>query len=331
MIKARAARYWIGTLAVFMALSSFAHHGPPNNVLYDLDNIVELEGEVTELFWRNPHVRFRVQIDGSDSEVWGIESGPVTWLFRLGWTADIVSVGDHVKVAGYVSKRRANEMALTSMLLPSGLEFTGSARQGDLRFSDQRVEVDRQEIAAADREAAIREADGIFRVWAWGVREFGGGGTPDNDASVLTDAARTARENFDIATDEPFLSCIQDGMPRAMFHPCVIEFVDEGATISFRSHEHDIRRTIHMSTDVDATTVSPSSLGYSVGEWDGDTLVVTTTQLNWHLSDEMGTPQSPNMRLLERFTPGANGERLDYELTSFDPAYLTGPSVRTAH
>jgi hypothetical protein len=240
-------------------------------------------------------------------------------------------VGDDVKVAGYVSKTRANEMALTNMLLPNGLEFTGSSRPRDLRFSDQRIDIDRQEISAADRETAIREADGIFRVWAWGVGEFGGGGTPDNDASLLTDAGRDGRERFNIATDEPVLSCIQDGMPRAMFHPSVIEFVDEGSTISFRSHEHDIRRTIHMSPTADDASVPPGSLGYSVGEWDGDTLVVRTTRLNWHLSDELGTPQSPDVSLLEHFTPSADGERLDYELTSIDPTYLTEPSVRTAH
>ena len=306
-----------------------AHHGPPNRVLYDLDNVVEIAGPVTEIFWRNPHVRFRMRSEAGD--VWEVESGPVTWLSRLGWTADIVDVGDEVRVAGYVSRRTPHEMALTNMLLPNGQEFTGSSRPRDLRFSDQRVEVVRTVIDESVREEAIRDARGIFRVWAWGVGEFGGGGTPDNDPELLTASARAGREAFNPMTDEPVLDCIQDGMPRVMFHPSVIQFIDGGSELTFRSHEHDIVRTIHMAPAADPTSQSASSLGYSVGSWEGDTLVVTTTRVDWPLSDEAGTPQSPDVQLVERFTPSADGSRLDYELTAIDPVNLTAPSVRTAH
>ena len=308
---------------------AFAHHGPPNNVLFDMDNIVELEGSVTEVFWRNPHVRFRLR--DATGDIWEVESGPVTWLSRLGWTADIVNVGDRVRVAGHVSRRHANEMALTNMLLPNGEEFTGSSRPRPLLFSEQGVAVNRTVIDDAIREEAIRNARGIFRVWAWGVREFGGGGTPDNDPAMLTEPALAARDAFDLLTDEPVLDCIQDGMPRAMFHPTVLEFTDGGSQLTLRSHEHDIVRTIHMEPAPDASAQPAGPLGYSVGAWDGETLVVSTTRVDWPLSDEAGTPQSADVRLVERFTPTPDGSRLDYELTAYDPVNLTGPSVRTAH
>ena len=321
----------ISSLLAVLAPSTMAlaHHGPPNNVLFDMDDIVELEGPVTEVFWRNPHVRVRLR--DATGEIWEVESGPVTWLARLGWTADIVNVGDRVRVAGYVSRRNANEMALTNMLLPDGREFTGSSRPRPLRFSEQRLEVDRAVIDDAMREQAIGDARGIFRVWAWGVGEFGGGGQPNNAAEMLTDSAQVAREGFDLLTDEPVLDCVQDGMPRAMFHPTVLEFTDGGSELTLRSHEHDIVRTIHMEPAPDPSTQPVDPLGYSVGTWDGDTLVVTTTRVDWPLSDEAGTPQSPDVRLVERFIPAPDGSRLDYELTAYDPVNLTGPSVRTAH
>ena len=321
----------ISFLLVVLTLSTaaLAHHGPPNNVLFDMDNIVELEGPVTEVFWRNPHVRVRLR--DAAGEIWEVESGPVTWLARLGWTADIVNVGDQVRVAGYVSRRHANEMALTNMLLPDGREFTGSSRPRPLRFSEQRLEVERTVIDDATREEAVREADGIFRVWAWGVGEFGGGGMPDNAVEMLTESALAAREAFDLLTDEPVLDCVQDGMPRAMFHPSVLEFTDGGSELTLQSHEHDIVRTIHMEPAPDPSTQPAGPLGFSVGAWEGETLVVTTTRVDWPLSDEAGTPQSPDVRLVERFTPTPDGSRLDYELTAWDPVNLTGPSVRTAH
>ena len=316
-------------VTLFLSGFALAHHGPPNRVLYDMENVVEIEGPVTEIFWRNPHVRFRMQAETGDE--WEVESGPVTWLSRLGWTADIVNVGDRVRVAGYVSRRNRNEMALTNMLLPNGLEFTGSSRRRELRFSDRQVEVVRSSIDESRREQAIRDARGIFRVWAWGVGEFGGGGTPDNAPDLLTASARAARDAFDLLTDEPVLDCVQDGMPRAMFHPSVIQFIDGGSQLTFRSHEHDIVRTIHMAPAADPASQPAGPLGYSVGAWEGETLVVTTTRVDWPLSDEAGTPQSPDVRLVERFTPAADGSRLDYELTAVDPVNLTGPSVRTAH
>jgi len=265
-----------------------------------------------------------------EGEIWELESGPVASLARLGWTSGMVSVGDRVRVAGYVSRRRENEMAMTNMLLPNGLEFTGSSRPRPLRFSDAQLPVNRREIPENVRQQAIADADGIFRTWAWGVG-FGGGGTPNNDESLLTEAALAARASFDLLTDEPLLDCVQDGMPRAMFHPTILEFTDAGDRIVFRSHEHDIVRTIHMASAEDPANQPLSPLGYSVGDWDGDTLVVTTTRIDWHLSDDSGTPQSPDVRLVERFTPTADGSRLDYELTATDPPWLTDPSVRTAH
>ena len=63
--------------------------------------------------------------------------------------------------------------------------------------------------------------------------------------------------------------------------------------LSLRSHEHNIVRTIHMEPAPDSPTRPAGPLGFSVGAWEGDTLVVTTTRVDWPLSDEAGTPQSP--------------------------------------
>lgn len=311
--------------SVCVATSTFAHHGPPVAPLYVMEPLQEIEGEVVEIFWRNPHVRFRVEDE--DGQIWELESDPVGWLARNGIGPDLLAVGDRVRAIGRVSTRRANEIALMNLLLPNGEEFTGTAGNRELRFADERVQLVRERISEEDAARAQEAANGIFRVWARGVREFGGHAEPDNDEILLTPPAGAARADFNALTDEPILECVPDGMPRAMLHPTPIEFIDDGDRISLRIHEHDIERTIFMTEGVEPQT---SPLGHSVGRWDGDALVVTTTRVNWPYSDEAGTPQSGAVELIERFTMSDDETRLDYELTSVDPAVFLSPSVRTA-
>lgn len=318
--------------ALFAALTGYvgniaAHHGPPNEPLYDTAAPVVFDGEITEVFWRNPHARFRMRVtDGpNEGEIWEVETNPVGILLRTGFTPDLLPAGAPVKVAGVVSRRRPRSMALYNLLLPNGYEFADAARPRPLRFSDTRLSMELLPVDEARIQAAIRDADGIFRVWSRSL-----GRQSRHDPSVLTPAALAARAEFTRA-DDPILDCVQDGMPRGMLHPPPISFSDEGDRIVLRAAEHDLVRTIHMTADVDPRDQPRTPLGYSVGYWENDnTLVVTTSRINWPYSDGNGTPQSEESVHIERFTLSEDETALEYELTSIDPPYLIGPSVRGA-
>jgi hypothetical protein len=77
---------------------------------------------------------------------------------------------------------------------------------------------------------------------------------------------------------------------------------------------------------------SPSWLGYSVGRWEGDTLVVDTVGFNgktW--LDIIGHPQSEQARLTERYRRRDFGH-MDIEITIDDPTFYTRPfSVKVTH
>ena len=65
----------ISTISVIVVLASSrgeAHHGPSVEPLYDTGQIVEFDGVVTDVFWRNPHARFRFRVVGGeeDGEIW---------------------------------------------------------------------------------------------------------------------------------------------------------------------------------------------------------------------------------------------------------------------
>ena len=313
-----------GALTVFAA-SAAAHHGPHAEPLYNTGQLVELEGVVTDVFWRNPHARFRIRVTAGPQtgEIWEMETNPPGPLMRTGFTPDLLPIGSQVKVAGLVSRRKPRNMGLFNVLLPNGLEFADMARPNPLRFADERLSLEQAQANQARVEAAIQEAEGIFRVWGrerTSVFRF--------DESVLTGAAKAAKVTYDPRTDLAILDCIPPGMPTGMMVPSLFEFVDVGGTIELRVQEYDLVRTIHMSSDLDSEAQPATPLGFSVGRWEGDTLVVTTTRVDWPLSDYNGVPQSSDAMHIERFTPSADGQTMDYELTSIDPVNLIGSPVR---
>ncbi len=72
-------------------------------------------------------------------------------------------------------------------------------------------------------------------------------------------------------------------------------------------------------------TTQPSYMGYSVGKWEGDTLVVETNGLNdvgW--LDMEGHPQTETTHVTERFRRRDFGH-MDLQLTIDDPKAYTKP------
>jgi hypothetical protein len=70
---------------------------------------------------------------------------------------------------------------------------------------------------------------------------------------------------------------------------------------------------------------NPTYMGYSVGRWEGDTLVVTTSGFNdkgW--LDSAGHPQTESLRVTERYHRRDFGH-LDWDITIEDPKVFTKP------
>ena len=89
-------------MLIFSA-SLFAHHSAS---LYDRDHPVTVIGVVTEYRFLNPHVQIYFEAKGEDGtpEKWLAESGPPQRLFRAGWNAKSLKVGDKISVKGFPVK-----------------------------------------------------------------------------------------------------------------------------------------------------------------------------------------------------------------------------------
>lgn len=314
-------------VALIAASSAGAHHS--FNATFDAKRVIELEGEVTEVRWRNPHISFDLRVTRDDGTVANVnvETLAMSGLRRRDIVEPFVAAGDHVKVAGNPARHGGDDLYLRNILLPSGQEIV---LQGDAepRFSDELLGT--TGASYATEGDASRPELGIFRVWStpsaspfpWPENV-----NPELAATdfPLTDSARAALEAFDPLVDSPILDCALKGMPTIMEQPYPMEMIDAGDTILLHAEEYNTVRTIHLGRETAPKDAPYSLLGYSVGAWHGRTLEVTTTHLGWGHYDTVGIPLSRDAVLHETFTVAEDGSRLDWTMKITDPATFTEP------
>ncbi len=302
-----------------------AHHGAVGHPSRYFEDIVELEGEISAVFWRNPHPRFRLKTNENGEEtVWELEinSSPIGFRSRGLSADDFPQVGDEVRVAGVSSRGDPRFIGVFNILLADGREYVNGNRE--LRWSDRRMVVggvqdpEPEKVAAAERIAA-----GIFRVWGNNADRTFSHPPLSEYRPFLTERGRELVAAYDPGTDDPELDCRQ-GMPTTMFDPVPMEIVDDGDRILIRVLEYDIERTIHLNGQEADDETPGSPLGYSVGKWEDDTLVVTTTHVEWPYFDPDGTPQSDQTAYFETFRL-AEDNVLDYSFTATDPVVFSQP------
>lgn len=305
----------IGCLSI--ACSAYAHHAFAG--VFDMDTMSEVEGEITNVLWRNPHIRFSV-LD-ADGVSWDIESNSVSILSRMDIPSDTISVGDTIRVAGYGAINGSNAMWVNNVLLDNGQEVV--LRPGvDRVWTGEKVGSEDTWLAdGSDLEVASAGLASIFRVWS---THF----TGDDrwlwaDSYPLTDASKEAIAAFD-PHNSPISDCEPKGMIWLMEQPYPIEFIEADGKILFHLEEYDTVRTIYMNGQL-PESAEHSMLGHSNGRWEEGSLVVETTQINYPYFNSTGLMQSEAIELLERFTPSTDGRRLDYTVVVSDPAMFTEP------
>ena len=97
------------------------------------------------------------------------------------------------------------------------------------------------------------------------------------------------------------------------------------SSISILTEYNTVERTVHMNlTSHDGADVSHQ--GHSIGWWEGDTLVVETTNFNDKIQGRGGTVfgGDKHLRVVERFTR-VDGDTIDYEITVTNPTVWTEP------
>lgn len=313
---------------LWMALAPLVANSHHSDARYGYsEEITELEGELVSVAWSNPHVGFTIKAaDAAGQEaLWQLEvPGSLYSHERRGIVRELFQPGDRIRVAGHVAGRVEHHFQATNILLANGREVVIRERVGRRwnteLFSKEQVS---DEVL---RQRAQTENRGIFRVWSEPFE-----GDDDNVGELpFRQEAIAARADWD-AQDNFVTRCETPGMPDLMDSPYPIEFLDHGSWIELRAigNYHLVPRKIHMEGASNPAEQAPSPAGYSAGRWEGNTLVVETTRIDWPYYDNRGTPQSKDIKIVESFALSEDQSRLAYRMIVTDLEVFTRPEVVT--
>ena len=129
-----------------------------------------------------------------------------------------------------------------------------------------------------------------------------------------------------LSREDPQAACVLSGVPREHVVPYPFKIVNttNGMIVILYEALHSYRQ-IFMDGRALPKDPNPAWMGYSVGHWDGDTLVVESNGFvdnNW--IDNNGHPGTEALRLTERFHRRDFGH-IDLQLTIDDPRAYTKP------
>jgi hypothetical protein len=307
-------------VTIVLPLTVNAHHSRTEYA----EEVIERTGKLIDVIWRNPHAGLIITVtdDQGSEKDWRIETfGSPNLFSRMGVEREYFTIGEQIKISGRASTRRDSYMLGTNVLMESGLEVILSATVGPL-WSDRYVgglEYSDRDLSVTARAAS--ENRGIFRNWSIAGRRIG-----VSRHLPYTEEAQAAMDVWDPIT-APVAQCQTPGMPGPMYQPLSLEFVDEGATITINIEYFGIQRTVHMGDAEDPATQPASPLGYSAGHWEGSTLAVETTRINYPYFNSGGAPQSENVHVVERFALSDDQGELDVSMTITDPVTFTEPAT----
>jgi len=178
-----------------------------------------------------------------------------------------------------------------------------------------------QPTAKSSPSAPARDVSGIW------VAQTGQGPALLSSSNQEPPMTAWGKEQFktNAASNDPHAKCEAAGVPRADLSTRPIEIVQTPRWIVvFYEEYHDWRKIWTDGRPLPADA-GPWFNGYSVGRWDGDTLVVESAGFNdltW--LDNAGHPHSEALHVVERFRR-VNPDTLQVNFTIEDPMAYSEP------
>lgn len=299
-----------------LAAPAYAHHSFAPH--FDIDKPVEISGKVTEYEARNPHSYLHIAAvdENGKTQEYVCESHGVTVLARLGLTSDLLKPGTEVRVDGSLSRHSPYMCFFNNVYFPDGRAFN---------------------VNGPRSTAVLPPRKDIFGTWMLGPTAPDPRRTntsrPQPMINSLTPAGQAAVDAYDPFKDDPTFRCDPVAVRRVWGAPTTpLSIAREGNNVVLRHEWMDVVRTVHLDQREHPANGPRTSLGHSIGHFEGDTLVIETASysagvLNQYVEEPAkptrGLLHSDKLTSVERLSFDAEHQRLVVEVTLKDPEFFT--------
>lgn len=298
-------------LTLFFSVPASAHHNWA--ALYDVNGDIEIEGVVSKVVWRNPHVVMYFTVDeGTPNEkVYSTASNSVAALARMDVTKELVAVGTKIRAAGYPSRTKEGDFFLNHLLIVDQHREIVFLRTAEARWPKESERVGSADYAHGlnAQEDVSERPTSVFAVW---TTIFGAEGSHR--------ALKGPGPGFhiDYAEQRGVADCSSKELWSEMGAPYPMQIVDnKDGSITVHSEQNDTIRPVFMNIEHSDPGTVKNNLGYSTGRFVGDTLMVTTT---------FEGSNSP-IQMHETFTLSNDRNHLNYTQTLINPESDDLPTV----
>ncbi len=349
MQTTRSTRLYLAlALSTGLSTTALAHHGYG---LFDVNTDVEYSGILTKMELVNPHsyMYFEMQTEDGQSVEMRCEMRAAMLLRRSGWSLDMFEIGAPVEIKGHPHRNDPTACYLESFVLgdavlgrndqlSSAEPVDASGRPARLLSGEPNISGDwavEQMVLTAPPSGgrgdmiprSMREAYATGAMTLAEIRAINPTPRP-----VYTEAGRAAADSFEMwsVEDNPRLSC----KPTSILYDWTFDWPVNRVTQTYDENGkrvidmvyglYNFPRRIHLDVDSHPENLEPTYSGYSIGRWEGDTLVVETVGFEAGVLSPP-TLSSEQLRITERYTLDTATMSLRREYSAVDPVYLAGP------
>ena len=300
-----------------------AHHAAA--ATFDTFQTTEIEGYVKEFSFRNPHITIRLAVtdeNGAESE-WVATAPAVAGFRRWGWTDAMLEEGQYVRLVGRASRLGRPMILIERADIEGGKLLELNPTDGSLVRILEGPKPDQTPDLTIP---ALTLADGLPNLSGTFLALAPGSGGPRENPQFNADG-QALQEAFDPATDDiAFTECAVRGYIRGVAANQSVRITQKEDYVLIEQEGDSSQKLIYL--DARAASSDEHTLrGHSTARYDGDTLVVNTTQLLAGLTNGRGNALSNQVTIEERYRRADDEEHaaLELNVTFTDPGHLTAP------
>lgn len=333
-----------------LAMPALAHHGFG---LFQMDVNKTWSGTLTKMNLVNPHSYMELDTVDENGKTLHMrcEMRAATLIRRSGWSTEMFKIGAHVEIEGHPHRDDPAVCYVENFKIGESVKMN----RNDQLLTNAPVDTSDRPLRLPDGRLNI-SGDWAVEQLVLTVPPSGGNGSmipkslspdfaagkitledvratmPPRPKVVYTERGQEAADAFDRRSpeDNPWFACkptsfIRDWTADWPINRFAQRTTAEGEkVIDITYGLYNFHRRIHIGMTEHPKNLEPSYAGHSIGNWDGDTLVVDTIGFKAGVLSPP-TRNSEQMHIVERFTLDTEKMALKREYTVTDPVYLAAP------